>query len=89
MPKSFKKDERELLDYVFNWEEWLDGDTISSYTVDVSGITLDDDTGTTTAVTVWLDAGSATTALPSCACSIVTAAGRESTRTMTFDMVTR
>jgi hypothetical protein len=89
MPKSFKKSPASLLDYVFDFTDWLDGDTIASYTVSVSGVTLDSDSGTTTAVTVWLDGGTATSGLPSCTCAIVTAAGREETRTMTFDMVTR
>ncbi|MGA5467183.1 hypothetical protein [Mycobacterium sp. NPDC050041] len=58
-----RKDPDAVLDYVFDWSEWLDGDTISSATVTIEGptgdtsITVDDSSFTDTTTTVWLSAG--------------------------------
>lgn len=82
MPTQFIKDPDAVLDYVFDWSSWLDDtDTISSYTVTAeSGLTVDSDSNTTTAVTVWLSGGTANTDYE-VTCSIVTADGREDDRT--------
>jgi len=55
---EFTKDPDAVLDYTWDWEDWLDSDTISSSSVIVeSGLTADSDSNTTTTVTVWLSGG--------------------------------
>lgn len=81
--KRFLIDSDAVLDYEFDWSAWLDGDTISSYSLSATGITVDSDSNTTTAVTVWVSAPSSGATLT---CHIVTAAGREDDRTMTFTL---
>lgn len=82
MTAVFAKDPDAVLDYQFDWSDWLTaGDTIASYTIDAdTGITVDDDSNTTTAVTVWLSGGEALSNY-NVTCHIVTAAGREDDRT--------
>jgi hypothetical protein len=90
MPKKYKKHPVSLLDYTFDWgDEWLGADTISAYEVTATNCTLDADSSTTTAVTVWIDGGSLGIVPPSVSCTITTAAGREDTRTILFDMTIR
>lgn len=80
--KEFKKDPDAVLDYVVDWSEWLDDDTItaSEWTVP-DGIEKDSDTHTTTATTIWLSGGTlgATYTLVN---HITTAAGRENDQTI-------
>lgn len=78
---TFVKDPQAVLDYQFNWATWLDGDTISSYTVTVDGVTLDSDTNTSTTVTAWLSGGTLG-ARAYVTCQIVTASGRTDERTI-------
>lgn len=53
------KDPNSILDYGFDWEDWLNGDTISSSSwVVPTGITKVTDTFTTTTAVVWLSGGS-------------------------------
>ncbi len=55
---EFTKDPNAVLDYTWDWEDWLDSDTISSSSVTVqTGLTADSDTNTTTTATVWLSSG--------------------------------
>ena len=57
--KSFLKDPAAVLDYQLNWSAWLDGDTISTSTWSAeTGITVDSESETTSAATVWLSSGS-------------------------------
>lgn len=79
--KQYIKDPDAVLDYQFDWTTWLNGDTISSYTVTVDGVTLDSDSNTTTAVTAWVSGGTAG-AVATVACEIVTAGGRTDERTI-------
>lgn len=57
--REFLKDPDAVLDYIFNWAEWLaTGETISSSTVTVpAGITKDSESNTTNTATVWLSGG--------------------------------
>lgn len=57
--RTFVKDPDAVLDYKFNWSDWLaTGETISSATVTVqSGLSKDSQTNSTTDVTVWLSGG--------------------------------
>ena len=57
--KTYIKDPQSVLDYGFDWSDWLDtGDTVSTSAWDVpTGITEDSDTKTTTTTTIWLSSG--------------------------------
>lgn len=79
--KTFIKDPDAVLDYQFDWSDWLSSDTISSYTITASGITVDSDSNTDTAVTVWLSGGTVGDAA-TVECKIVTAASRTDERTI-------
>lgn len=58
MPDVFIKDPDEVLDYVRDWTEALEGDTIATSTWAVpTGITKVSDSHTTTAATIWLSGG--------------------------------
>jgi hypothetical protein len=76
MAPPIVKDPDSVLDYVFDYENWLNGDTISTstWTLD-AGITQDSETETTTTTTLWLSGGTAFTwyAITN---RIVTAGGR-------------
>lgn len=52
------KDPDALLDYVFDWSDWLETDVITSstWTVD-AGLTRESDSATTTQTSVWLSGG--------------------------------
>ncbi len=56
-----KKDPDAVLDWVWDWNEWLDeGETIASSTFIASvGITIDSESNTTKTATVWLSGGTA------------------------------
>ena len=57
---SFTQDPQDRLDYEIDWSEWLPtGDTIitSTWAVDDAALTLDDDSATTTAATVFASGG--------------------------------
>ena len=56
--QNFTKTDGEVLDYKIDWASWLDSDTISTsvWTTD-TGVTVDSETETTTAATVWLSGG--------------------------------
>lgn len=53
------KDPNALLDYTFDWTDWLAGisDTIDTVTAVATGVTLDDTTWDDTTVTVWVAGG--------------------------------
>lgn len=57
---TYIKDPQSVLDYGFDWSDWLDADdTVSTSTWKVpSGITKDSDSKTTTTTTIWLSGGS-------------------------------
>jgi hypothetical protein len=78
------KDPAAVLDYLFDWSDWLvgDGDTIASHSVTVpSGITMDSSSRTTTAVTVWISGGVVGQTYE-IDCHITTAGGRQDSRKM-------
>ena len=82
---TFPKDPDSVLDYAFDWSEWLEsGESISSHVITVDdGITNDSSGNSTTAVTVWLSGGTAGTNY-NIACKIVTGAGRTVERSITI-----
>jgi hypothetical protein len=69
------KDPDANLDYTFDWTEWLDGDSISSAEVTVTGGTKGATSNTSTAVTVWVSGGTVGQTI-TVACKITTSAGR-------------
>lgn len=87
--KTFWKDPDSVLDYVIDWSDWLDGDTIStsSWSVD-SGITLESDTNTTTTATAWLSGGTVGETYQ-CRNRIVTAGGRTVDRSIAVSIKER
>ena len=79
----FVKDPDAVLDYSFDWSDWLDvTETISSYTIDAdTGITVDSDSESAGVVTVWLSGGTAGQTY-AVRCEIVTSDSRTDERTM-------
>jgi hypothetical protein len=80
---NYDKDPDSVLDFKFDWSEWLEaGETISSYVVTVpSGITKESDSKTDDSVTAWLSGGTAGTSYI-VACKIVTSESRTDERSM-------
>jgi hypothetical protein len=56
---DFIKDPNAVLDYSFNWSDWLtDGELISTSTwINPDSITINTSTNTTTTTVVWLSGG--------------------------------
>ncbi len=79
---TFVKDPEAILDYVWDWSQWLGGsDSIASYTVTVDrgDIVLDSDENTSSTVTAWFSGG---TKFSSAVCRIVTLGNRTDERTI-------
>jgi len=89
MPDTFLKDPNAVLEYINDWSDWLNGDTIATSTWTVpTGITKDSSTNTTTTATIWLSGGTVGenyTAVN----HIVTTAGRAEDRSLYFTIVQR
>lgn len=75
------KDPEAVLDYGFDWSDWLaDGETITDSTWSVSaGLTKDSDSFNDTATTIWLSGGTAGSSY-TITNHITTSAGREDDR---------
>lgn len=57
-PKTKGKDPDALLNYTWDWEPWLDGETIDSYEFIVpDDLTVENQSSTDTTVTIWLSGG--------------------------------
>jgi hypothetical protein len=83
------KDPSAVLDWEFDWSAWLQaGETISAFTITVTGANQDSTAASATAVTVWLSGGTAATAA-TIACRITTTAGRTDERTITVSIKDR
>jgi hypothetical protein len=84
------KDPSAVLDYVFDWTEWLaTGETITDHTITAdTGITVDSSTEDDGKVTVWLSGGTAGINYK-VACLITTSAGRTDERTIWIKVVER
>ncbi len=85
MPSTFFKDPSAVLDYKYDWSDWLaGGETISSKTVTApTGITLDSSAlaDANTSVVAWLSGGTAGKYYD-VVCRIVTSASRTDERTI-------
>jgi hypothetical protein len=90
MSLSNIKDPSAVLDWMFDWSDWLaSGETISDHTITVdSGITNDSSTEDAGKVTVWLSGGTAGENYK-VACLIETSAGRKDERTIWIKVVER
>lgn len=80
---SIRKDPDAVLDYTFDWSDWLEGvsDSISTASVTASGATVESSSHANGLVTAWVSGGTdGTTA--SVTCRIVTADGRTEDRTI-------
>ena len=78
----FNKDPDAVLDYEFDWSAWLTGgETISSHTITVTGVTLDSSTTSTSSVVAWVSGG-VLGEMVKIECEIVTSAGRTDERTI-------
>ncbi len=84
------KDPSAILDYVFDWTEWLaTGETITDHTITAdTGITVDSSTEDAGKVTVWLSGGTAGINYK-VACLVETSAGRTDERTLWIRVVER
>jgi len=86
MAQRFIKDPADVLDYKFDWSDWLaDGETVSTRTVTVeTGLAKDSDsiTDTGTSVTVGLSGGTAGNEYD-VACLIATSSSRTVKRSIT------
>jgi len=80
--KTFVKDPDAVLDYAFDWTEWLQAsETINIYILSVDiGITKDSDNENAGIVTVWLSGGTDGERYK-VACKITTNLGRTDERT--------
>ena len=77
------KDPSAVLDYAFDWTEWLaTGETITDHTITAdTGITVDSSTESDGTVTVWLSGGTAGENYK-VACLVEKSAGRRDERTI-------
>ena len=84
------KDPSAVLDYAFDWTEWLaTGETITDHTITAdTGVTVDSSTEDTGKVTVWLSGGTAGINYK-VTCLITTSAGRTDPRTIWIKVVER
>lgn len=79
-----QRDDDSVLDYVFVWSAWLNGDTIQSHTVAAdAGINVDSSVSDDSTVTVWLSGGVPGTKY-AVTVQVTTAAGRTDDRTVFF-----
>lgn len=77
-----RKDPSAVLDYSFDWSEWLGEDTIQSAVCTVDdGVTKENEANSTTAVTVWVSGGTSGSDY-AVRCTITTVAGRTDERTI-------
>lgn len=91
MAADFTKDPGDILDYSFDWSQWLGaGETIltSQWTTSGLGITVESYSNTDTSTLVWL-AGGSNTATYYVKNQIVTNQGRTVERTMTINVLAK
>ena len=88
--KVLLKDPDAILDYAFDWTDWLEaGETISSQTITVAaGITKDSDSESSGIVTIWLSGGTDGTDYI-VACKITTNLSRTDERSIIIHCIER
>lgn len=88
--KTFDKDPEAVLDYEWDWTEWLGTDTIDTALVGVvaGDVVIDDFSNTINKVTAWISGG--TLNEPTVVtCSITTGEGRTDERSVRFNIKSR
>lgn len=86
LPAYFIQDPSDVLDYPWDWSQWLQsGETISSsvFSVTPSGLSIASQSNTTTNATVWLSGGTSMTTY-TVTNKITTTAGRTADRSATI-----
>ena len=88
---QFTKDPDAVLDYAWDWTDWLaETETIATHTVTVpAGLTLDSDAAVAGVVTAWLSDGNVTRGTYSVTCRITTSSGRTDDRSITITVAER
>lgn len=85
----FSKDPSEVLDYTFDWTDWLAGDIIATVTYTLSvGISQTASMFSASTSTIWLGGGTAGT-LYNITCQITTAGLRTADRTIRISVFLR
>jgi hypothetical protein len=82
------KDPNAVLDYRFDWVEWLNGDTISVSTISAVNGTIASQSNTTSTATAWISGGVAGQVI-TVTSHITTAAGRQEDRTVRLKVKSR
>lgn len=87
---TYMKDPESLLDWSWNWSDWLEtGETITSHTVTVpTGLTLDASNEAAGVVTAWISGGTANNRYR-VECKITTSEGRTDERSITLSVQER
>lgn len=87
---NFIKDPAAVLDYSWDWSQWLQpSETISTSTMTASpGLTINSNSHTTTSTTVWVQGGTAGQPY-TVTNEITTSAGRTDNRTISIRVQTR
>ena len=90
LSNQFIKDPSAVLDWVFDWTDWLAAaETIASHDITAdTGLTVDSSTEDAGLVTVWLSGGIAGENYK-VACKIVTSEGRTDERTIWIKAINR
>lgn len=89
MPQAVTKDPDANLDYAFDWNDWLvSGDSISSFEVTATGVTVANPIHSAGKIIFWLTGGTDGTSY-SVKCHIHTVQGRVDDRTMTIKCKTK
>ncbi len=87
---QFTKDPSAILDWAFDWTDWLAAaETITDHTITAdTGLTVDSSTEDAGVVTVWLSGGTAGENYK-VACLVTTSAGRTDERTIWIKVTNR
>jgi len=90
LTNQYTKDPSAVLDYAFDWTDWLaTSETIANHTITAdTGIVVDSSTENAGIVTVWLSGGTAGINYK-VACLITTTAGRTDERTIWIKVTDR
>lgn len=87
--KTFEKDPDAVLDYFWDWNDWLENDEISTHEILLpEGIVLDDSSELNGVVTAWISGGTVNTSYI-VTCRVVTSWGRTDDRSAMFVIVSK
>jgi hypothetical protein len=91
MTAPFKHDPQAVLDYTWDWTDWLaEGDSITSYALTPSaGVIVNSDSRNEALITAWMEVDTGATGRLGVVCHVVTAQGREDDRTLYLLVIER